>query len=79
MDYKPSSSFERMIWQSGNLASGNLAIWQQSGSNLAAIWQQSGSNFAIWELQSCITATSTSMAMVMAITMAMAMCHRECH
>jgi hypothetical protein len=43
MDYKPSSSFERMIWQSGNLAiwqSGNLAIWQSG--NLAAIWQQSG-------------------------------------
>jgi hypothetical protein len=35
MDYKPSSSFEHMIWQSGN-----LAIWQSG--NLAAIWQQSG-------------------------------------
>ncbi len=32
------------IW-SGDLAiwqSGNLAIWPQSGSNMAAIWQQSG-------------------------------------
>jgi hypothetical protein len=41
MDYKSSSSFEHMIWHSGNLAiwqSGNLAIWQSG--NLAAIWQQ---------------------------------------
>ncbi len=71
MDYKPSSSFEYLIWQSGN-----LAIWQPG--NLAAIWQQSGSNLAIWEWQSCIIATSTSMAMVMAMAMAMSMCHRDC-
>jgi hypothetical protein len=48
MDYKPSSSFEHMIWQSGNLAiwqSTNLAIWQ-SGSNLAAIWQSGNGNLA---------------------------------
>ncbi len=69
------------IW-SGDLAiwqSGNLAIWQSG--NLAAIWQQSGSNLAIWEWQSCLTATSTSMAMVMSMAMAiaMAMCHRDCH
>ncbi len=70
MDYKPSSSFEHMIWYSGN-----LAIWQSG--NLAAIWQQSGIYLAIWEWQSCITATSTSMAMVMAIAMAMALCHFE--
>ncbi len=50
-----------------NIWSGNLAIWQQSGSNLA-----------IWEWQSCITATSTSMAMVMTMAMAMAMFHRDC-
>ncbi len=67
------------IW-SGDLAiwqSGNLAIWQ-SNSNLTAIWLQSGSNLAIWEWQSCMTATSTSMTMVMAMAIAMAMCHRDC-
>jgi hypothetical protein len=50
MDYKPLSSFEHMIWGSGNLAiwqSGNLAaIWQQYGSNLAAIWQSWNGNLA---------------------------------
>jgi hypothetical protein len=66
-------TYDLAIWQSGN-----LAIWQQSGSNLAAIWQQSGSNLAIWEWQSCIKATSTSMTMVMAMAIAMAMCHRDC-
>jgi hypothetical protein len=72
MDYKPLSSFEHMIWQSGN-----LAIWQSG--NLAAIWQKSGRNLAIWEWQSCITATSTSMAIVMALAIAMAICHKDCH
>ncbi len=52
-------TYDLSVWQSGNLAiwqSGNLAIWQ-SGSILAATMQQSGSNLAIWEWQSCITAT----------------------
>ncbi len=64
-------TYDLAIWQPGN-----LAIWQSG--NLAAIWKQSGSNLAIWEWQSCITASSTSMAIVMAMAMAMAMCHRDC-
>jgi hypothetical protein len=45
MDYKPSSSFEHMIWQSGNLAicqPGNLeAIWKQFGNLGMAILHNS--------------------------------------
>ncbi len=79
-------SFQHTDWQlewttnhrqALNIWSGNLVIWL---SGNLAIWQQSGSNLAIWEWQSCITATSTSMAMVMAMAMAiaMAMCYRDC-
>ncbi len=70
MDYKPSSSFGHKIWWSGN-----LWIWQQSGSNLAAIWQQSG-NLGMAILHN--SSINMLLAMVMAMSMAMAMCHMDC-